>query len=93
MKIPAQLKIGGQVIKIVVTEDTPDDNNGFWDSRKSTIYLHKKMPPAEMQITLLHETIHAINNSIDHREVEYLTQAIYQVMADNQLFFDGKADA
>lgn len=93
MQIPDKIKIGGQQIKVKITKNVPGDNNGYWDSRVSTIYLHKDLPTTEMQVTFLHEIIHAINNSIDEKEIEYLSQAIYQVMVDNQLFFDGKDNA
>ena len=90
MKFPAVLKIGGQMISIKVTDEVPNDNNGYWDSRKGTIYIHKNMPATEQEVTLLHEIIHALNNSIDHKEVEYLAQGLYQVIKDNSLIFDGK---
>lgn len=90
MNFPAVIKIGGQMIAVKVTPDVPADNNGYWDSRKGTIYIHDNMPATEQEVTLLHEIIHALNNSIDHKEVEYLAQGLYQVLKDNSLVFDGK---
>lgn len=91
MLIPKEIKIGGQVIKIVVTNDVPGDNNGLWDSRKATIFIYRDMPASEQEVSLLHEIIHALNNSIEHEKVEWLAQGIYQVIKDNGLVFDGRA--
>lgn len=91
MSIPSKLKIGGQYIRVIVTDDVPRDGNGFWDNRKATIFIYKNMPVSEQEVTLVHEIIHALNNSIEEKEVEFLAQGIYQVLVDNRLYFDRKA--
>lgn len=90
MKFPKRLKIGGQWINLVISDDVPGENNGFWDSRKATIWIYKTMPETEKEVTLIHEILHAMNNEIPHREIEALAQGLYQVIKDNGLVFDGR---
>lgn len=90
MQFPTKIKIGGQYIRVIVTDDVPGDNNGFWDSRKATIYIYKSMPASEQEVTLIHEILHALNNEIGHKDIEWLAQGLYQVMRDNGLDFSGR---
>lgn len=90
MRIPKTLKIGGHTVRIELKEKLDDDNDGFWNSRTNTIQLNKALPPSQMQATLLHEIIHSINIQMNHNDVEFLSQALFQTISDNKLYFDGK---
>lgn len=91
MKIPKKLKIGGHTILIKLVERTPNNNAGEWQPYDNTIYLSDSQPQSQLEVTLLHEIIHACNISIeDHALVESLSQQLYQVILDNKLHFDGE---
>lgn len=92
MKIPSKLKIGGHIIAVEVVKKTDNNNCGEWQPFENRIQLDANQPQSQLEVTLLHEIIHAINISIeDHALVESLSQQLYQVMVDNKLVFNGKA--
>jgi hypothetical protein len=91
MKIPSKLKIGGHTITVHVADRTKDNNCGEWDPYSNTIELDKRQPMSQLEVTLIHEVIHALNINIEpHAMVEALAQQFYQVIVDNHLVFDGK---
>jgi len=93
VKIPSTIKVLGHEIKVELVEEIRDgDNVGRWEIKKNLIRIDKNMPPSQIQETLLHEIMHVINSEYDHRELEHMCQALYQVLSDNGLVFDGKAD-
>jgi hypothetical protein len=88
--IPNKLKIGGRTVDVKIVESTHpkldnDRANGCYSTTQNTIYLadncHKKLLP----VVLLHEIIHTININIDEQTVEFLAQALHQVLKDNNL--------
>lgn len=91
MIVPKKLKIGGIPIAIKF-RDALDNPNGFgcFEASKNLISLRAGNPPNQIEVTLLHEIIHALNCNIPELEVEYLAQGIYQVIIDNNLIFTGK---
>lgn len=92
MNIPDKLKIGGIVYKIELVDEIRDgDNAGRLETKKNRILLDKTGPINQLELTLLHEIIHAINIEVEEKDVEFLAQALYQVLVDNGLVFDGKA--
>lgn len=94
MKIPKVLKIGGHYIAVQLVDKTDNNNCGEWEPYENRIQLSNKQPQSQLEVTLLHEIIHACNISIeDHALVESLSQQLYQVMVDNKLVFDGKEEA
>jgi len=90
MKIPNVLKIGGHYITVNVTPDVPNDNCGQFDIKKNLILLHENQEQTQLEASLIHEILHALNICLDEREVEFLSQGLYQVIKDNNLVFDGK---
>jgi len=88
VKIPKELKVGGHTIKIEQVKELAA--MGYWISRENKIQLDQDLAPSQKQVTLLHEILHAINNELDHDKVELYAEAIYQVIVDNKLHFDGK---
>lgn len=90
MKFPKVLKIGGHyvTVKIVDKIDNADDM-GMFEEFTNTITI-KKMVPSQMESTLIHEVLHAMNTLMEHEKLEYLSQGLYQVIVDNKLVFDGK---
>lgn len=90
MKIPKILKIGGYYITVRVTPDVPNDNCGQFDIKKNEMLLHANQEPTQLEASLIHEILHAINITLDENQVEFISQALYQVIKDNNLVFNGK---
>lgn len=88
MKIPKKLKIGAHTVKIEMTNETPSNADGSWSSEDNTIQLKTRLPQTQLECTLLHEIIHALNISIDEVTCEFLAQGLYQVLKDNKMRFD-----
>lgn len=87
MQIPKQLKIGGHIYRVVELDEVSKDPNtaGECDIDKLEIRLRKKQKQSAKEATLFHEIIHAINWEYDEKDVEFLAQALYQVLQDNKL--------
>lgn len=90
MKIPKILKIGGHYITVRVTPDVPNDNCGQFDIKKNEMLLHSEQEPTQLEASLIHEIMHAINITLPEDQVEFISQALYQVIKDNNLVFNGK---
>ncbi|MCK9371003.1 hypothetical protein M0R04_13920 [Candidatus Dojkabacteria bacterium] len=90
MKIPDQLKIGGHIVKVELI-DLGESLDGEFDSQKNRIALNSKLPPSQMEASLLHEILHACNagfsgdDSVIHVLMESISQQLYQVLKDNDL--------
>lgn len=92
MKIPSKLKIGAHTITVKVTSNVPNDNCGQFDIKKNELLVHEKQEQTQLEASLLHEIMHAINITMGEQDVEFLSQALYQVIKDNKLTFDGKVE-
>lgn len=90
MKMPKKLKIGGHEITVVYKPDVEGNNDGYWDPMENTIVIKSSLPPSQRQVTLIHEMLHCMNITQNHECVEWIAQALYQVLKDNKLYFDGK---
>lgn len=88
MKIPSTLKIGGHTVTVKVTPDVPNDNCGQFDIKKNQMLIHANQEPSQMEASLIHEILHALNITLSEEHVEFISQGIYQVLADNKLRFD-----
>lgn len=90
-KFPKKLKIGGHIytIKIVNTTQIDGEKNdcmGFCDKIKCEIRLSNDLNETQLEETLLHEILHAINNVMSHELTESLGHSLHQVIKDNKLF-------
>ena len=83
MKIPKKLKIGAHTYKIQIVKDL--DKCGSTDRMKETISLADWLPKSQLEATLIHEILHAINNEMDHERLDSLAEQLYQVFSDNKL--------
>lgn len=82
MKIPKKLKIGGIWYKV---DQVATSNSGMADITKSSISINKDMAQPQKEVTLLHEILHCINIQLKDEPIEFLAQALYQVLKDNKL--------
>ena len=92
MKIPKVLKIGGHYVTVNITPDVPNDNCGQFDIKKNELLLNEKQEQTQLEASLIHEILHALNICMDEERVEFLSQGLYQVIKDNKLVFDGKEE-
>lgn len=87
------LKIGGHRYKLIYTTDEDKlmgDNRGLLDIEKSVIYINADLCESEQDATLLHEILHCLNLEImDEVFIDGLARQLFQVLADNKLFFGG----
>lgn len=90
MTIPKKLKVGGLHYTVTIeTEKELRDCVGEMDNEELTIKLRKAKKEA-MELTFLHEILHAINNEMTEMNVEFMAQALYQILKDNpKLFTEG----
>lgn len=91
MQIPTKIKIGGFRYKVITCAEEddkklPKNAAGIFDPEKGFLALRKGFEPYMFE-TLLHEILHAINSEIEEETIEYLAQALYQVIADNPSVF------
>lgn len=81
-----ELKIGGHYIKIIEVEPNAlaeNDVCGATDLDDNTITISKELPQSHKEATLIQEILHIINWKLDEPTVEFLAQAIYQIIKDN----------
>jgi hypothetical protein len=89
VNIPKVLKIGAHYVTVKVTPDVPNDNCGQYDIKKNEIQLNENQVQTQLEASLIHEILHAINITMSEQDIEFLSQALYQVIKDNKLVFDG----
>lgn len=93
MKFPKKLKIGGHDVKLEIVEQMEGEiphAAGGWTESLNLMQIRKSQTGSQKEVTLLHEILHAINYNLTEEQVEYLSQALYQVLKDNKLHFNGK---
>lgn len=83
MIIPKKIKVWANIYHIIIDDILEED--GKQDTRDSTIRIKKCLPQRQKELTLFHEIIHCINNQMEEKEVEFLAQALGQVLIDNNL--------
>lgn len=79
-----RIKIGG--IWYSIKHQELDDDLGKTDYAKSIIYLDPKQTKEQEQATLIHEILHVINNQMSEEHVEFLAQALNQIIVDNKIY-------
>lgn len=86
MKIPKQLKIGGHLYKIELVD--PEDlgtDCGQQNRARNTIRIRNDLPESQLEETLIHEVLHAINGDFKEEFVDFMAMAIYAILKDNKL--------
>ena len=92
MKIPKKIKIGGHIFDIHIEDRSKngvDDKLGSCNAAQNTIWLDTSQSQTQLESTLLHEIIEAIDwqqqLELDHKTISQLENALYQVLRDNDL--------
>lgn len=91
LTIPKKIKIGGMTYKVTIAneEDLDSRTAAQINSVKGTIKVLDGNP-IFMQVSFLHEVLHAINMEYEEERIEFLAQALNQIIVDNpQLFKAG----
>ena len=84
MTIPKDVKIGGHQYEVVF-EKLDVDQCGDTDRRTGKIRINKDLLVSEKEETFLHEVLHVINGELEEEQVEFLAQALYAFLKDNDM--------
>ena len=90
MKFPfRKLKIGAHTFTVKIEDSglLEDGSHGICKYDDNTIAVSSDLSDSQMVKTLWHEILHALNNELSEKEVEWLAEGITQVMLDNELYF------
>lgn len=92
MKIPDTLLIGGTTFKVIVTDAWEDsaevDGECVFNSTVGNVlYIKDTLSEDAKAITLIHESMHAMNSTINHEFLDSLAQQIYAFLKLNKLDF------
>jgi hypothetical protein len=86
MNIPSKLKIGGHIYSIeLVDPELLSNDCGEQNRARNTIKIRNDLPQSQLEETLIHEVLHAINGDLKEETVDFLAMAIYQILVDNKL--------
>lgn len=84
--IPTKIKIGAITYNILLTN--PEDLNedmGEISLKRNEIRINNSIPENQQEVALWHEILHGINMDLPDANIEFLAQAIYQVIKENKL--------
>lgn len=92
MKIPDKLLIGGTTFEVRVVDSWPDgsdaDGECFFDQKTGNVlFIKKNLSDDAKGITLIHESLHAMNSTINHEFLDSLAQQLYAFLKLNKLDF------
>lgn len=92
MKIPKQLKVGSKMYKIEYCDLLASEGvNGITYNDQQVIKLDPKLPQTEIDITFLHEALHAcwnfvgLSRDIEEDVITKLSPILYTVIKENKL--------
>ena len=92
MDIPKTLKIGGQIFTVTIenrSKESGIDKLGTCYGSKNRIWLDTEQPETQMESTLIHEIIEALNwqlnIGLEERQICQIEAGLYQVFKDNKI--------
>lgn len=92
MNIPNTIKVLGHDYHVVIIDSSETDPYGSMNPSTNTIRLNKNKVQSQIDSTLLHEIIEALNHDLElrleHNQISSLEAGLYQVLKDNKLHFD-----
>jgi hypothetical protein len=88
MKIPKTLKIGGTTFKVIQAKewiggDGLDGEVIRSKEKGNVIYLNSTQSDDSMEVTVIHEAMHAMNSTINHVALDSLSYQLHQFLKDN----------
>ena len=91
MKIPNKIKVLGHEFSVNMVDLSETDTFGNMNPNTCAIRLNKNKCQSQIEETLLHEIIEAIDNNLElkfeHPQITALSATLYQVLKDNKLAF------
>lgn len=91
MRIPEKIKIGGLDYTVETVNEIDGDCVGKIYYQDLKIKVENSQPDF-MALTFWHEILHAINGEMKETDIEFLAQALYQVIKDNPHMFKEGGD-
>jgi len=92
VKIPEKVKVLGHEYSVILIDQSQVGEFGSTDVNTLTIRLSKNKAQGQIDSTLLHEIIEALNHDLElrleHNQISSLEASLYQVLKDNKLHFD-----
>jgi len=92
VKILDKVKVLGHDYKILMVDLNETDQFGTMNQNTLIIRLNKNKAQSQINETLLHEIIEALNHDLEigleHRQISAIEAGLYQVLKDNKLHFD-----
>lgn len=86
MKFKDKYKIGGHWFDLKLTPcDNIDGGVGDFDRNNGIIRVSSDLQKSHREQAFLHEVMHIVNNEMEEKEIEYLSQAIYAFLSDNDM--------
>lgn len=88
IRFPKKLKIGAHnftINYVKVPKGITAENAGLNDGNTNTITVDTDLSLTMKYETLWHEIMHAVNGELSENDIEFLAQAITQVLLDNDM--------
>lgn len=92
MRLPNKLKIGAHVFTVeyvkrdrVSQKIFEQDNCGFCDTKHNKIYIDTNQTDDQVEESLIHEILHAINGTMEHTLLHQIAHSLHQVLKDNKM--------
>ena len=89
--IPSHIRVGAAMYKIVINKDKliEDGSDGYCNPADSVLVINSEVGPQRKWQVLVHELLHAIevqyNIKLNHRKINQLESALYQLLKDNRI--------
>lgn len=85
MKYPKKLKIGAHEVKLEVVDHWKGDNSdqGQFDDELNTLFVRATLSDTRKFATLIHESMHVMNATLNHELLDSLSEQIAQMLIDN----------
>ncbi len=87
MTIPPEIKIGGVIYKVVITDSWFERNGADGEQfntkeQGNVIYIGSELSKEAQEITFIHECLHAMNSVINHEFLDSFSEQFYQCFND-----------
>lgn len=94
MKLPKKLTILGHVYAVKAYKNIKKEQGsavfGRCDVENTTLHIGQEFTPSQVEATLLHEIIEAINYHLElrleHNQIQGLEAGLYSVLKENGLY-------
>jgi Zn-dependent peptidase ImmA (M78 family) len=90
MTIPLEVKIGAITYQVFILDDwmgrDGDDGECTYDKKRGhCIFIGADLSQPAQEITFIHESLHAMNSTINHEFLDSLSEQLYAFLKENDL--------